>query len=411
MTLLQRLAQRMLGAGARPVPPPAPAPKRQTELLPGLAELSPQIAGLQRQMGELRGLIHQQSDLTSEALRKAGWQSDDDTTQQALLQRVLKSARGSGDVVAGPWTGEVGFELMYWIPFLTWLVEQGLDRRRLVIVSRGGAAPWYAHLASRYADILDFMSPEEFRERTAGPKKQTEAGREFDTSVIDRVRARLSLGDDTTVIHPSLMYRLFSALWRRKAQIDLVESFTSFGPLQPLAPPREGVDGIPADYVAAKFYFSKAFPESSSNRRFVADLLGNLSRRVPVVLLSTMLRLDEHADFRTAAGSGLFVVDAHTDPRTNLEQQTRILCGARGFVGTYGGFSYLPPFYGIRSLSFFSRRFGFEPHHLQLAERVFDRLMPGGFVALDRHAADLIDPAVERWTRAPQGAQAATTLT
>jgi hypothetical protein len=47
-------------------------------------------------------------------------------------------------------------------------------------------------------------------------------------------------------------------------------------------------------------------------------------------------------------------------------------------------------------LSFFSRR-GFEAHHLDLAHRVFDRMLPGGFVALDRRDPALVDPAVNRW--------------
>jgi hypothetical protein len=82
--------------------------------------------------------------------------------------------------------------------------------------------------------------------------------------------------------------------------------------------------------------------------------------------------------------------------------QTRVICGSRGFIGTYGGFSYLAPFYGVRSVSFFSRRFGFESHHLDLANRVFDRLLPGGFLALDRRAAGLVSPSVASWMEGPR---------
>ena len=54
-------------------------------------------------------------------------------------------------------------------------------------------------------------------------------------------------------------------------------------------------------------------------------------------------------------------------------------------------------------MSFFSRRAGFESHHLELAGRVFDRLMPGGFLALDRRASDLVRPAVAQWMTTPPG--------
>jgi hypothetical protein len=112
--------------------------------------------------------------------------------------------------------------------------------------------------------------------------------------------------------------------------------------------------------------------------------------------LSTTVRLDEHSDYQSASGSGVFVVDAHETPQKNLERQTEIIAGSRGFVGTYGGFSYLAPFYGVPSLSFFSRR-GFEAHHLDLAQRVFDRILPGGFVALDRRDSALVAQAANRW--------------
>jgi len=320
-----------------------------------------------------------------------------DVVHQKALQRALSVVQGDADVIVGPWTGEVGFELMYWIPFLAWLVDQGLRRERIVIVSRGGAGLWYRHLASRYVDILDLMTPEEFRERTAGKKKQYDSRRDVDQELLRKTRDCLGLGD-VPVVHPAVMFRLFVALWRRRAGIDLVESFSRFQPLT--QPPSMGRPaGLPADYVVAKFYFSKAFPETAENRAFISGMLRTVSRQVPVVLLSTTVRLDEHSDYQSSSGSGVFVVDAHETPQKNLERQTGLIAGSRGFVGTYGGFSYLAPFYGKPSLSFFSRR-GFEAHHLDLAQRVFDRMLPEGFVALDRRDAALVDSAVNRWAAA-----------
>jgi len=353
---------------------------------------------LVRQLGELRGLVHQQTALVEEALHRAGWQSDDEAAQQAALHRALRATRMQGDVIVGPWTGEVGFELLYWIPFLGWLAGQGVSGSRMVAVSRGGAGLWYRHLTTRYLDILDVMTPDEFRERTSGKKKQHDDRNELDLELIERARERLSL-PDAIVVHPSAMFRLFAGLWRKQATVDLVESFTSFRAMgeAPALAPGDRPAGLPSEYVVAKFYFSRSFPETPANREFVADMLRTLSRQTPVALLSSSVRLDEHHDFHAAGSSGLFVVDAHTDPRSNLDLQTRLIAGARGFIGTYGGFSYLAPFHGVPSLSFFSRRNGFETHHLELANRVFDRLLPGGFLALDRRATNLVEPALSRW--------------
>jgi hypothetical protein len=383
MSRARNFLRRWLGV-PEPVVPPAASP----DLARGLHAIS-------RQLGELRGLVHQQSGFTIDALHRAGWQDDEDKAQQEALQRALAVIGGDGDVIVGPWTGEVGFELMYWIPFLAWLVEQGLNGKRIVAVSRGGAGLWYRHLTSRYVDILDVMTPEEFRERTAGKKKQYDARRELDLELVGRTRERLRIKDGP-VVHPSAMFRLFAGLWRKRAALELVESFSTFMPLtRPSSVDRPS--GLPGDYVVAKFYFSKAFPETAANQTFISDILRTVSRQMPVALLSTTVRLDEHSDYQSSPASGLFVIDAHQTPQRNLERQTELIAGARGFIGTYGGFSYLAPFYGVPSLSFFSRRDGFETHHLDLAHRVFDRLLPGGFLALDRRSAALVDPAVSRW--------------
>ena len=39
-------------------------------------------------------------------------------------------------------------------------------------------------------------------------------------------------------------------------------------------------------------------------------------------------------------------------PRNNLDVQSRIIARSHCFVGTYGGLSYLAPFYGKPSIAF-----------------------------------------------------------
>src|SRR5689334_25417524 len=55
-------------------------------------------------------------------------------------QQLLRS---KDPILVGPWLSEIGFEALYWIPFLQRLIHDGLDRSRLIPISRGGAAAWY----------------------------------------------------------------------------------------------------------------------------------------------------------------------------------------------------------------------------------------------------------------------------
>src|ERR1044071_1289556 len=85
----------------------------------------------------------------------------------ARLERDLATvAAGSDTIVAGPWLGEVGFELLYWVPFLAWFADRfRVAPERLLVVSRGGTAAWYRPFAANYREIFDYLTPEEFRKR------------------------------------------------------------------------------------------------------------------------------------------------------------------------------------------------------------------------------------------------------
>src|SRR5215471_10592140 len=83
--------------------------------------------------------------------------------QAGRLDRDLaRLAAGTDTIVAGPWLGEVGFELLYWVPFLRWFAEAfAVVPERLLVVSRGGTASWYRPFAAHYRDIFDYLTPEE----------------------------------------------------------------------------------------------------------------------------------------------------------------------------------------------------------------------------------------------------------
>ena len=100
-------------------------------------------------------------------------------------------------IIVGPWLTEAGFELLYWIPFLAWAkAYASLHDDQLIIVSRGGSAPWYRHISPNYHDILSLFTAEEFRTRNdarvheqKGRLKHIDLG-EFDREIIERVEAR-----------------------------------------------------------------------------------------------------------------------------------------------------------------------------------------------------------------------------
>jgi hypothetical protein len=313
--------------------------------------------------------------------------SEEAVAVSRMLQRI---ERHSKPIVVGPWVSEVGFELLYWIPFLNWVkANHTLDGERFIIVSRGGCGAWYRNIGARYVDLFDYYTPEEFRERSeqriTDRKAKPRTLSEFDRDILKLVQQTLHVRD-ADLLHPMHMYRLFQEFWQQRGAATVIDNFASIAPLPPLDTSALAVR-LPDDYVAVRFYFNDAFPETDANRRFVAELVNALAETTDVVVLNPSMQIDDHADVKIAPRGRVHSIAHLMTPRTNLDVQSQVIARARAFLGTHGGLSYLPPLYGVKSLSFYSAPGSFSMQHLEVARRTFTRLQPGSYVAL--HVDDL----------------------
>ncbi|HZM92218.1 MAG TPA: hypothetical protein VFB92_02310 [Vicinamibacterales bacterium] len=277
-------------------------------------------------------------------------------------------------LIVGPWSSEVGYELLYWIPFLRWASSKyDLDPERIIAVSRGGVSPWYADVAARFVDVFEFVGTDEYRDRVAerargaGQQKQFEIG-EFDQMIVDRVRASLG-AHDAHVLHPSVMYNLFRRYWNEKAPVGILTSHTSYsalpdpGPMDPELP-------LPKEFVAVRFYFRPSFPDTPENREFASDVIRRLARRQPVVVLNTGFQVDDHEDLDLFGEGGVYPVANWMTPMNNLALQSQIISRATAFVGTYGGLSYLGPYYKVPTMTFYSESDELVPAHVDATWRL-----------------------------------------
>ena len=272
--------------------------------------------------------------------------------------------------MVGPWLGEVGFELLYWIPFLRWFSEtHAVSPERIVAVSRGGAAAaWYASIAGRCHDALSFISPDEFkrlnfdRSGLLGEQKQV-ALTALDDEIVGFVRK--AEGRELPLLHPSTMYQLFAPYWWGHQPLRWLRTYTRFARLDPPALSM----GLPADYTAVKFYFNDCFADTAENRAFVERTVRNLTAEGPVISLSTGVAVDDHESCEPDI-SAMQGISHLLTPDNNLVVQSAIVAGARRFVGTYGGFAYLAPLCGVPALSYFSEPESFSKRHLDLIHDV-----------------------------------------
>ena len=353
-----------------------------------------ELEKMRRRLEDVHVSLAQQDRAFSETLERARLLDEQGVDDRRLARRVEEFLRHDRPLIVGPWTGEVGFELLYWVPFVQRMVAAyGIPAERLLVVSRGGVAPWYGGLATRYADVFSFFSPDEFRAATERKKKQRVVGA-FDSEVVKRVVATHKLGR-ADLLHPGMMYRLFMPVWKDLATLQRVEKYASYRnigvPDVPVPP------DLPETYVAARFYFSECFPDTPPNRAFVASTIDTLSQHTPVVLLNTPFAADDHHDFAASGARVHTIGNQYMAPEQNLAVQTAVVARASAFVGTYGGYSYLAPFCGVPSLAFYSER-TFKDQHLHIAQRAFGQLGGATLVAIDVSNVALVRLALSQGT-------------
>jgi hypothetical protein len=329
--------------------------------------------------------VHKQVHEIGEAKKRV----DTYRAEWRVERDIARVVSGSDPIIVGPWLSEVGYEVLYWVPFVRWVQSQyDIPRDRLVVVTRGGAAAWYADITTNAVELFDLMSPEEYAAGNAqrsvedrGTLKQFGVS-PMDQRIVADVQRRIGTSR-TQVLHPAFLYRLFHQFWLGHRPPSFLGTRTRY---RLVSAPSVPVPPLPAGFVAVKFYTAASLPPTESVRRALQSIVLGLAERMPVVMLDTGLTLDDHEDYSFAAASRIHSVRESLRPRDNLAVQTAIISRASSFVGTCGALAWLAPMLGIDTTAVFADA-QFLHGHLDVARRVYSTLGQR-FSPLDVSAVD-----------------------
>ena len=314
--------------------------------------------------------------------------------ERAIFARLRRIASGHAPIIVGPWISEVGYEALYWVPFLRWFRDHyAISPDRIVAVSRGGVDWWYAGIASRYVDVLDLYSAEAFAaqgeaRRSAGDQKQLEPSA-WEREIVADVHRRLGFGE-AHVLHPGLMYRLFRGVWHGDRGLDFLFTRTDYR--CPPAPSSPADDWLPTTFAAVKFYTGPALPDTPETRSQLRVAVAGLAERMPVVSLDTGLGLDEHRDYLFNGIPGVLDLRERMTPATNLAVQSRVMARASLFAGTCGSLAWLAPMLGVPTVAVYADD-RYLAGHLYAARYAYRRMKAARFSVVDLRALGQLSAA------------------
>lgn len=278
--------------------------------------------------------------------------------------------RTTRPIVLGPWRGEVGFEALYWLPWLQWLLK-GVPRERLYVITRGGAGALYPLPADHVLDLYTLRSLKEVRYQahlsatSTGALKQTRRTR-WDDRLVEQACAIWRLKKPPMVIHPSLLYRLCDAYWGARAPLEDILQRTRWDRLQA---PAITTSTLPPTYYAVRLYLRATLQAHPTILKAAVALVRSLTAEAPVVVLDQPHHVDDHADLPIPDLPRVFRLPA-VPPEQTLAQHAAVIGHAAGFVGTYGGMAQLALRLGVPSLSLYESLQGTFTAHLLLSHAI-----------------------------------------
>lgn len=269
------------------------------------------------------------------------------------------------NLVVGPWFSEFGFEVLYWIPFLNQLLsDEKHEKSKVISISRGGIGDLYEPFSKVHINALSVFNRVAWEQITSqvwkklGGLKQSSIVEE-ELMALDKLLlgSEKSLGEKTLLLHPSLLFSMFRPYWRNKSfDPRVIVDFLSFPEY-----PKPTSD----QNLVVKLYNRPSLVISDSKAKKLNELL--MSFEYPIKVIAENCYKDDHQIY-----DGVFIesMDALKieDFANNLRIQLELIKRSKRYIGTYGGLSYFPLYFGITSTGLYAEASKFDYQHLKLAQ-------------------------------------------
>lgn len=278
-------------------------------------------------------------------------------------------------ILVGPFRSEVGFEVLYWIPFLhAFRTHYQIPKERLIAIGRGGSAAWY-DMAGQ-ADLYEHVPVETARVWSVQASQQTGSMKQHQVEPWERHVCGLtasSLG--FTRYHrlsPSWMYRLLQGYWGGTRGLRWLNERVLFPVRLPAPEIEPGLRAkLPQEFMVARWYCRPTWPYKDDLILWMRKTTERLAKQMPVILIDSF-HADDHADINFGPLPNVVRLSELTDldPLTNLAVQSSVIAKAKAYVGTYGGMSQAAMRWGVPTLALYQDFANTAPEHLHLTQHL-----------------------------------------
>lgn len=277
-------------------------------------------------------------------------------------------SESDGRLVLGPWTAEVGYELLYWTPLIEHLVGIGLPPEAIP-VSRGGTSGWYPNdLRNNYMELFEIISPTEYRaiglDRQAhGRGLKSAAQDHWDAILADRLRL-----DAKIQLLQSRFFEFIRPYVYGRAPLKQLLRMLSFSRISQTSTdlPTIAREALPDRFVALSLY-NRPTLNAEGITTTTWEIIKSWSGGLPLIDVSTGLELDDHTSPHLGSNQPRRPLLGSRADR-NLAWQTDLVIASSALVATHGGTAYLGLRCGKDVLALQQRKSWIAPNHTAIAQ-------------------------------------------
>ena len=271
------------------------------------------------------------------------------------------------NLIIGPWHSEIGYELLYWIPYISKRISNIFKKyKRIIVISRGGVKCWYDWIdGAEYYNIEDVepdLLKKIFKDRKDGEFKKKMSFGKYERKIIKSVCKKVTLNiDDCDIIDPSFMYlSIWSYLSKEKGIKSLIGILQKNFKFNKKSSKEIELNNL-KPYIAIKIYSNSCFQIKDVTNFYEKKILKILEAisllNVNLIVLDFDAK-DDHTqfDFKKKIFSNIKLkyfnnLYPNINFNKNVNIQNDIVKSSLFLLSSYGGFSYLPQMHNLKSLS------------------------------------------------------------
>lgn len=260
---------------------------------------------------------------------------------EALKSEIQRGVSRGKRIIVGPWTGEVGYEILYWMPFCRALLDSQEFRDATIIVTRGGVGAYYWAGANEY----DYFSDTNIQLGDLVTEKEKIFRSQKQLAETKRERLLLEhMGIDERTdiqLHPKHMFLLFAPFFNAHTS-DLFSRDSLLPYLRPVNLVTPAASRAKDGYCYIDIYERPSFKPTDGNAAEIVAKMNSwasLSGAYPYRSVKLSSSVDEHNAYDLY--DSISIESEEIGIVGNLRRKVELIRNASNAVMTYGGLAYI----------------------------------------------------------------------